>query len=68
MATLTIRNLDDDLKAKLRVEAAKHGRSMQEQARLILRPALEKPQPGLGSRIHDRFATLGGADINLPPR
>lgn len=68
MATLTIRNLDDNLKAKLRVEAAKHGRSMEEHARIILRQALEKPQRGLGSRIHSRVAVIGGAEIDIPSR
>lgn len=40
MATMTIRNLDDDVKARLRVRAAQHGRSMEEEARSILSAAL----------------------------
>lgn len=70
MATLTIRNLDDDLKARLRVEAAQHGHSMEEEVRSILRRALIQPSTaaGLGSRIHQRFSALGGADLDLPAR
>ena len=73
MATLTIRNLDESTKAQLRVQAARHGRSMEEEARTILRAAIEtgKPAPngkGLGSRIHDHFARLGGVELDLPER
>jgi plasmid stability protein len=70
MATLTIRNLDDDLKARLRVEAAQNGHSMEEEARSILRHALSKPKVprGLGSRIHQRFSEVGGTELDLPSR
>ena len=73
MATLTIRNLDEGTKAQLRVQAARHGRSMEEEARTIIRSAMEagKPAPsskGLGSRIHDHFAQLGGVELDLPQR
>jgi plasmid stability protein len=70
MASITIRNLDEDLKAKLRVVAASHGRSMEEEVRIILAQALSKGEKrgGLGSRIHARFASVGGAEIELPAR
>ncbi len=70
MATLTIRNLDDDLKARLRVEAAQHGRSMEEEVRLILKQALEhrRPERGMGGAIQRRFAALGGIDLALAAR
>lgn len=70
MASITIRNLDDDLKARLRVVAASHGRSMEEEVRVILSQALSQQEKrgGLGTRIHNRFAALGGADIELPAR
>ncbi|SPK70548.1 conserved protein of unknown function (plasmid) [Cupriavidus taiwanensis] len=70
MATLTIRNLDDELKARLRVEAAQHGRSMEEEVREILRRALSQPQArgGLGSRLRQRFATLADPGLELPAR
>jgi plasmid stability protein len=71
MASITIRNLDDDLKSRLRIQAAVHGRSMEDEARDILRCALNV-EPGtpqnLAEAIHSRFAPLGGWDIELPPR
>jgi plasmid stability protein len=69
MATITIRNLDDDLKTELRLAAARHGHSMEEEVRTILRRALAaEPQPGLGSRIRQRFAEQGGVELALPSR
>ena len=73
MATLTIRNLDERTKTQLRIQAARHGRSMEEEARTILRSAIEARQPvaggkGLGSRIHEHFAQLGGVELELPER
>jgi plasmid stability protein len=71
MSTLTIRNLEPHIKDKLRQTAAAHGRSMEEEVRSILRHVLTQPTtvPGLGSRVHARFAALGGAeDVQLPPR
>ncbi|MDN5848139.1 MAG: hypothetical protein L0H63_00680 [Nitrococcus sp.] len=70
MASITIRNLDHEIKARLRRTAAEHGHSMAEEARQILRQALDKPRlgRGLGSRIHNRYAAFGGIDLELPPR
>lgn len=70
MATLTIRDLDDSLKQDLRVRAAQHGHSMEEEARQILRRALQ-PQsgvPDLAARIRARFSGLGDVDLPIPPR
>lgn len=67
MATMTIRNIDDSLKKRLRLQAAAHGRSMEEEARDILRAALSTDAPraaNLVEAIRARFAPLGG--INLP--
>jgi plasmid stability protein len=67
MATLTIRNLDERLKGRLRVRAASRGRSMEEEARQILRAALnegESAPVNLAERIRRRFAALG--DVQLP--
>ena len=67
MATLTIRDLDETLKRSLRVRAASRNRSMEEEARQILRAALsESPPPttDLAVRIRARFAGLG--DVELP--
>lgn len=71
MGTLTIRNLEDTLKSRLRVRAAARNRSMEEEARQILRAALQSPWPStqdLGSRIHERFAALGGVELPVLPR
>ena len=67
MASLTIRNLEETLKGRLRVRAASRGRSMEEEARHILRAALNESPPSaadLGERIRRRFAALG--DVQLP--
>jgi plasmid stability protein len=69
MASITIRNLDDAVKQRLRMRAAEHGRSMEEEARDILRRAVGRTPPSnLGEAIHRRFAALGGAELDLPPR
>lgn len=71
MASLTIRNLDEPLKARLRIQAAVHGRSMEDEARDILRTALtrEPTQPSnLAAAIRKRFAPLGGVDLPDVPR
>ncbi|WP_342629201.1 plasmid stabilization protein [Nguyenibacter vanlangensis] len=71
MAVMTIRNFDDGLKKRLRIRAAMHGRSMEEEARDILRTVLstENPAPSdLGRAIRQRFAKLGGVDLPALPR
>ncbi len=70
MASITIRNLDDDVKTRLRVRAAQHHRSMEEEARIILRDAVgRKPDSrNLAEAIRARIAPLGGVNLELPPR
>ena len=71
MASITIRNLDDDVKNRLRMRAAGKGRSMEEEARLILREAVGRqsvPEKGLGTAIHEMFRPFGSVDLELPPR
>ncbi len=66
MASMTIRNLDDRVKTRLRVRAAEHGRSMEDEAREILAAALaeERPRPSnLYEAIRARFAAAGGVDL-----
>lgn len=70
MASITIRNLDDTVKHQLRIRAAEHGRSMEEEAREILRAAV---RPGstpnnLAAAIRARIAPLGGVELDLPER
>lgn len=71
MASITIRNLEEATKRKLKVRAAMHGHSMEQEAREILKSALKsapKKQENLGEAIHRRFARLGGADLEPLPR
>ena len=71
MASMTIRNLSDDIKQRLRIRAAEHGHSMEEEARAILCAALTEdavPPVSLSRAIHDRFAPLGGVELDIPPR
>ncbi len=73
MATLTIRNLREEVKTRLRLRAAGNGRSMEEEARRILgdavgTPSVPDPEENLVDAIRRRFAPLGGVDLDLPPR
>lgn len=75
MATLTIRNIDDQVKAKLRVNAAQHGVSMEEEVRQTLTRAVmpsanDADSRGLATRIRDRMKSMGikGFELEIPPR
>ena len=65
MAQLVVRNLEDEVKAKLRRRAAAHGTSMEEEVRAILRNAVRdpvRPTGGLGSEIAALFKGIGLRD------
>lgn len=71
MASMTIRNLDDGLKKRLRIRAAAHGRSMEDEARDIFRAALstgENRPANLAAAIRSRIVPFGGVELELPPR
>jgi plasmid stability protein len=71
MASMTIRNLDDDLKTLLRLRAARHGQSMEEEARSILRGALRADAlsgQALVDSIRAMVTPHGGIELELPPR
>jgi antitoxin FitA len=73
MSSITIRNLDDGLKASLRLRAARHGLSMEQEVRNILQMTLATDSgPGNGLdfalRINQRFKGLGANDLPLPVR
>jgi plasmid stability protein len=71
VTSITIRNLDDGVKRKLRIRAAERNRSMEEEARDILRRALaEEPKlpPNLADAIRELIEPLGGVELELPPR
>lgn len=71
MATLTIRDLDDDLMSCLRARAARNGQSMEEEARSILCDALRAELSSgrsLVDSIRARVEPYGGFELELPPR
>jgi plasmid stability protein len=70
MATLTIRDFDEVLKARLRVRAAEHGHSMEAEVRAILASVLTKSTsgPGMGSRIRQRFDDVDDLSFEPPQR
>lgn len=71
MTTMTIRNIDDQLKARLQAQAATHGRSMEDEARDILHAALSiapERTASLIDAIRARVAPLGGVELELPVR
>jgi plasmid stability protein len=70
-AAITIRKLEDTVKSQLRVQAAEHGRSMEEEAREILKNALNKSAAApvdLATSVRRRFAAVGGAELAIPER
>ena len=71
MASMTIRQLDDALKQRLRVRAAMHGRSMEDEARDIIRTALARDETSgqsLIESIRARVSPIGGVDLDIPTR
>jgi plasmid stability protein len=70
MASMTIRDLDDDVKRRLRVRAAHNNRSMEEEARAILKAAVTSdPKPkSLVRAIRARIEPLGGVDLTIDAR
>jgi len=70
VAAITIRNLDDTIKRRLRLRAAARGHSMEEEARDILRQATREAQPSLdlAAAIRARIERLGGVELELPSR
>jgi plasmid stability protein len=70
VAALNIRNLDETVKRRLQVRAARHGRSMEAEVRAILAEAVREPadSAGLFTTLLDRFGALGGVDLDLPGR
>jgi len=77
MASLTIRNLDDEIKQGLRYRAAANGVSMEQEVRTILRDAIQSPKKAgphedSGATWYRSLRQLvepyGGFELDIPPR
>jgi len=71
MASITIRNLEAETKRKLKIRAAMKGRSMEQEAREILKSALAqtpKRKANLAERVREIFGPMGGVDMERLPR
>lgn len=69
MAVITVRNLDDKVKHRLRVRAARNGHSMEAEARAILVAAVAEDEPkNILMRLSESAAELGGVELDIPPR
>jgi antitoxin FitA len=68
MSTLTIRQLDERTHARLRGQAAKHGRSVEAEVRAILDAAVDLPEENILLTLHASFAAGGGVDLTIPDR
>jgi plasmid stability protein len=71
VAAISVRDLDEDVASRLKVRAARHGRSMEAEVRAILTDAVtaaENEQFNLAQAVRERFAAIGGIDLDVPPR
>lgn len=70
MAAISVRDVDDEVRDRLRVRAAQNGRSMEAEIRAILADAVREPTEaqGLFTALMHRFTDLGGVDLEPPPR
>lgn len=70
MAAVSVRGLDDQVRERLRVRAARNGRSMEAEMRSILADAVrdQAPSDGLFTTLLDHFGALGGVELELPRR
>jgi plasmid stability protein len=67
---LSVRGLDDEVRERLRIRAARHGRSMEAEIRAILVDAVREPVPAadLFTALLERFGEIGGVELELPVR
>ena len=67
MASLVVRNIDEGVKAGLRMRAAKNGHSMEEEVRHILKDAIERDPPkNLADLALEIFGSRHGVDLEIP--
>lgn len=67
MASITIRNLDEDVKTKLHVQAAQNNRSMEEEAHIILRQTLAQAEPNIADLALQLFGQDNGTELEAHP-
>jgi plasmid stability protein len=71
VAAISVRDLDDTVARQLKLQAARHGRSMEAEVRAILTNAVAAggdSESNLAQAIRERFAALGGVDLEIQPR
>lgn len=70
MASVSIRDLDDEVRERLRVQAARNGRSMEAEIRSILTEAVSALGDGTGllGAVLVRFGAVGGVELDVPAR
>lgn len=77
MASIIVRNLDDDIRNRLRVRAAQNGRSMEAEVRSILSKSMAEPDTNhtkkrsvaeVFQQIQSLFGDVGGVELDLPER
>ncbi|MGL5828736.1 MAG: FitA-like ribbon-helix-helix domain-containing protein [Angustibacter sp.] len=70
MAAISVRNLDDEVKLRLRERAARNGRSMESEIREILTEAVRSPEldKGIVDAFLEEFGRIGGVELDIPPR
>ena len=71
MTAISVRDLDDRVAARLKVQAARNGRSMEAEVRAILTDAVTASASeglNLAQTIERRFSEIGGVDVHIPPR
>lgn len=70
VVAVSIRGLDERVRERIRVRAARHGRSMEAEMRAILTDAVSEPEQdrGLFGALLDRFGALGGVELEAPAR
>jgi plasmid stability protein len=71
MASITVRRIPETTKRRLRMRAARNGRSMEQEVRELIEASLAQPDPepvNIGESIRRIFAPLGGVELKIPPR
>lgn len=71
MAAISVRDLDEEVAGRLKVRAARHGRSMEAEVRAILTDAVaveEDEHFNIAQAIRQRFGAIGGVELEAPPR